>query len=389
MNCGAPKEGNNMCELCKDEHLYDVTHDKPVIHETIPLLTEEEFEIHLNELTESADDNITNFFEKETIDLMKKLVKYENEKTKEVFDNFKRAQRQLLFTIEDSDDAKALWNMIDGADTPQQLLNVYKSQRYLYLVERLKIDLEEINKSLKKSISKYMSESFSRSYLGGGHMLSQALPKAAISFGGVPVEQVNALIDMPYFGQSLYERIDDLTNSTLNKIKSELVQGMIDGRSMDEIAKRVSKVIGKDIKRAMLITRTEIMRASNTGLMELYKRNDDALQGVTYLATLDLRTCSVCGSFDGNVYKWGEPRPSLPIHPRCRCTYAPRTISIDELNDKFDLNIDSLPIPMDQRPDWTDWMSTQIKQGALDNRSLIRKIFSNKGNYEKFISKFV
>jgi SPP1 gp7 family putative phage head morphogenesis protein len=148
-------------------------------------------------------------------------------------------------------------------------------------------------------------------------------------------------------------------------------------------------VIGKDIKRAMLITRTEIMRASNTGLMELYKRNDDALQGVTYLATLDLRTCSVCGSFDGNVYKWGEPRPSLPIHPRCRCTYAPRTISIDELNDKFDLNIDSLPIPMDQRPDWTDWMSTQIKQGALDNRSLIRKIFSNKGNYEKFISKFV
>ncbi len=49
---------------------------------------------------------------------------------------------------------------------------------------------------------------------------------------------------------------------------------------------------------------------------------DLGLDRVRFVATLDDRTCPVCGQFDGQVFGIDEgPRP--PLHPGCRCTVLP------------------------------------------------------------------
>ena len=60
-----------------------------------------------------------------------------------------------------------------------------------------------------------------------------------------------------------------------------------------------------------------------------YKANSDVIIGVEWLATLDFRTCLVCGVLDGTRYKVKGKKPKVPAHENCRCLYLPVT----ELSD--------------------------------------------------------
>lgn len=76
-------------------------------------------------------------------------------------------------------------------------------------------------------------------------------------------------------------------------------------------------------REAVTLTRTFIQTANVNAQEAVYKANEGLFKGYRYVATLDNRTCAVCLFADGAVYKIGEPRPSLPRHPRCRCLYVP------------------------------------------------------------------
>ena len=60
--------------------------------------------------------------------------------------------------------------------------------------------------------------------------------------------------------------------------------------------------------------------ATHTGYKE------DGVEKYEILATLDSKTCEICGELDGNVYEVGEEVTGVnmpPFHPLCRCTDVP------------------------------------------------------------------
>ena len=56
-----------------------------------------------------------------------------------------------------------------------------------------------------------------------------------------------------------------------------------------------------------------------------YRENQDILEGVEICATLQFRTCLVCGVLDGMQYTFEQQSPRLPLHPGCRCELLPVT----------------------------------------------------------------
>ncbi|WP_300463816.1 hypothetical protein, partial [Desulfobacula sp.] len=63
---------------------------------------------------------------------------------------------------------------------------------------------------------------------------------------------------------------------------------------------------------------------SNYAKDELITENySDVVKQWRYLATLDGRTCLVCGADDHRLFKLNEYKPVLPQHFNCRCTYIP------------------------------------------------------------------
>lgn len=130
--------------------------------------------------------------------------------------------------------------------------------------------------------------------------------------------------------------IQKLTDDTRKDIANEIFKGVLNGESIPRIAKRIKGIPNfKPLEgtkltanqRAMLIARTETMRAKNTGLLNSYKQYD--VEYVDVMPAVD--ACDACKDFAKlhNPIPLNEVKGFLPLHPRCRCTYAPA--SLDEL----------------------------------------------------------
>lgn len=72
-------------------------------------------------------------------------------------------------------------------------------------------------------------------------------------------------------------------------------------------------------QRAELIARSELANAYVAAQLDYARR--EGYSYVRWIATTDERTCWVCASRHGRVYKLGEV--VAPAHPRCRCVLSP------------------------------------------------------------------
>ena len=75
-------------------------------------------------------------------------------------------------------------------------------------------------------------------------------------------------------------------------------------------------------------TRTVLQSFASETQRQVYEANEKYLGNsdtykFEYLATLDSRTCLVCGNLDGKLFKTIKDVPQLPLHRGCRCTIVP------------------------------------------------------------------
>ena len=151
-------------------------------------------------------------------------------------------------------------------------------------------------------------------------------------------------------------------NGTLeHDFAAELRKGMLAGENLADLVKRIRGieaangvpafpgVLGKYRRNAEALVRTSWMTVANATAMASYQANADIMAGVTWLATLDPRTCAVCAELDGQTWGLDEAHPMAPRHWGCRCCLSPRTKSWEQLAREAGGNT-SLAKTLDQMP---------------------------------------
>ncbi|ATW24157.1 minor capsid protein [Candidatus Formimonas warabiya] len=126
-----------------------------------------------------------------------------------------------------------------------------------------------------------------------------------------------------------------ITQEVRDQIKEELKRGYIQGESIPDIAKRLRNTkLDKGVwpsveKRATVIARTEILRASNQGALHVY--NQYQVKRVIWLTAKDERVCKVCGPLHKKIFPIDQiPFGGPPAHPRCRCFIVPHIVTTEE-----------------------------------------------------------
>lgn len=121
------------------------------------------------------------------------------------------------------------------------------------------------------------------------------------------------------------------------KITNQVTQGIIQGESIPDIAKRLSKVTGsQNMKSMMMHARTSVTNAQNAGRIQSYKNAQNLGINVKkeWLATLDNRTRDQHGRLDGQkvdvdkpfvvdgfeIQYPGDPTAEPALVYNCRCT---------------------------------------------------------------------
>jgi SPP1 gp7 family putative phage head morphogenesis protein len=178
-------------------------------------------------------------------------------------------------------------------------------------------------------------------------MLTQALP---IKWDIVTpsAETLKAVVTArPFQGKLLKDWLSELDAGRSRRVRDAVRLGMVQGETTPQIVRRImgTKALGykdgvMEISRrgAEAMVRTAVAHTASAARDELYQENADLIAQEQWVATLDTRTCPICGGLDGKKFDLGQgERP--PIHISCRCVRIAITKSWKELG----FNIDELP----------------------------------------------
>lgn len=123
-----------------------------------------------------------------------------------------------------------------------------------------------------------------------------------------------------------YEELKGVTSAMAQRLSRDLAQGMADGKSPLEIAKKLNSDISILTRtRARTIARTEIIHAHAEGQLDSFEELGVDELGVMaeWLVTKDDKLCDECSALSGVVLSVDEARGLLPRHPNCRCAWVP------------------------------------------------------------------
>jgi SPP1 gp7 family putative phage head morphogenesis protein len=205
------------------------------------------------------------------------------------------------------------------------------------LLDQIERELWTLYGIVSDHLDPIFEEAARRGYYGRAWALDMATnPDIVPSFNQLlPREAIRSMLLTDYLGKPWHDDLGYNFQQYVGKIKSSLTQSLISGESMATAQKRLAENLGvktgkkgkfkANFARTLMITRTEIMRASNLGALAIYEQNQDILSGWEWVATLDERTCKICGRLDGKRFKFGDPMMAPPSgsHIGCRCTPVP------------------------------------------------------------------
>lgn len=170
-----------------------------------------------------------------------------------------------------------------------------------------------------------------------------------LPFVNLPVQPITRLVATLQPGAPVRRLLDSFAGKAAAAVEAELIAGLVSGRSPRQTARAISSALGGQYKRALLITRTETLRAYRGTQQEVYRANAHLLRGWRWHSALDGRTCAVCLALHNRLFATTEP---MRAHPACRCSILPETKSWRDLGY-------AVPEPIVNRETGSDWFARQ------------------------------
>lgn len=154
---------------------------------------------------------------------------------------------------------------------------------------------------------------------GVGEMSQEAFLKSSF---GAP----EATSKIKLLATRAFEDLKGVTSAMGSKMNGILAQGIADGKGAEAIAREMTKSVAKLTKtRALVIARTEVIRAHAEGQLDAFKKLNVKKLGLKaeWSTAGDDRVCPQCAPLEGKVYTLKQAAGLIPAHPQCRCSWLP------------------------------------------------------------------
>lgn len=146
----------------------------------------------------------------------------------------------------------------------------------------------------------------------------------AVNFEGMSSAQIDTLIKTGYDGKDFSSKVWYNRDQLVKNLNVLLPREFLLGKSMQDIAKTLSKAMNTPKYAAETLVRTEGSYVASQADMTTYQQAN--IEEYEFLAVLDNRTSEMCAELDGKTFKRSEAVVGLnlpPIHPNCRSTTLP------------------------------------------------------------------
>jgi SPP1 gp7 family putative phage head morphogenesis protein len=208
---------------------------------------------------------------------------------------------------------------------------------------RLQRTLDRVTQYMKDGLSGYKSETMSDLLDIANQEADFATKALSVSVGtdfDTPSAQQikTAALSQPLSitgadgGKLLSDFITDWSVGQIKGVSNAIRLGVAQGQTNAAIVQRIVGTAAQGYKNGLLavtkrsadaIVHTAVQAIANSAREAVYDDNDDIVDGVIWVATLDSVTCPRCGALDEVEFD-SDSGPRPPLHIFCRCATRPR-----------------------------------------------------------------
>lgn len=237
---------------------------------------------------------------------------------------------RLINTMQDRTSLDELLQKLKSSESSkekQELITQLEAPAYQARLERLRqtqnqLDLlmQNIYQQEKDFSTSFYTDLANESYYRSIFNIQQRVG-LAFGFNHVSADTINQVVGSRWSGKNYSERIWGNTKSLAQDLKEELLINLVTGRTNREASEIIAHKFAGGASKARRLVWTESAYVSGELNFKAYQECD--IEKYRYLATLDLRTSTVCRALDGKVFLISERKVGInypPMHPWCRST---------------------------------------------------------------------
>lgn len=142
-----------------------------------------------------------------------------------------------------------------------------------------------------------------------------------ISYNVLNEFQVKQVLNTAWSGKHYSARIYETSDKIAQRVKKDITDLVIQGKNTELIKKQLMGDLDIGYSYADRLIRTEANHVFNEAAKASYK--EAGVTQIEFIPENDSELCDECSGYaDSPIYDM-DSEPRLPVHPNCRCCYAP------------------------------------------------------------------
>lgn len=175
------------------------------------------------------------------------------------------------------------------------------------------------------------------------------------SFTHLDNKMIEDILRYPWSGKNFSQTLWDNRTKLNKELKVALTKGIIQGKSIKDMAKDLNKSMDTNLSYCKRIVHTEHAYFMEKASELAYK--ETGIEKYQYLATLDKRTCKHCQGMDLKVFDLKDATVGVnypPLHPNTRSITLPY-FDEEEASTRFARDMNNKPIEVDSNMTYEMW----------------------------------
>jgi len=222
--------------------------------------------------------------------------------------------RARIHGIQDKELKRYMMAQLNANAYKARITRLEALKESIYINTKLAADAE-INKS-----TKLYTDNIEKAYYTNLFDIQKGLG-VGFNVAQMPLGTIEEILKNSWSGKHYSKRIWHNTDVLAEKLEEVITSGLMSGKSSRRMSQELQDMTDYEKFACERIIRTETTYITNAAEVESYK--ECGIDKVIFIATLDLRTSSICRSMDGKIIKVDKLRTGSnlpPLHPYCRST---------------------------------------------------------------------
>ena len=199
----------------------------------------------------------------------------------------------------------------------------YENLSYAEAIRREMVkNVESMAKENESLIFENLFKTYEHNYYSTSYLLYRTMDDFSFT-KRVTREYFDWMAKKPWTsdGKTFSDRIWKDQKTLVDELYKEFTVSATRGANLKEAARRMSRKMDVSYKKCLRLLNTEDSFFSNKAVMDAYQNT--TAEEYMILATLDRKTCEICGDQDTKHYMIKDAKVGVnmpPFHPNCRCT---------------------------------------------------------------------